>query len=61
MKAKPSAAVDTTVANEREIRAVTARKLELFVKLRELDLEVAKIDQQMLQLGADPRLLIRCW
>jgi hypothetical protein len=43
------------------IRNLTNEKLALFVKLRELHLEITKVNQKLAEHGADAAMLSVCW
>jgi hypothetical protein len=63
MAARPPSKSSATTATStaQTIRSLTAQKLDLYTRLRELDLEAAKLDSQLLELGIDPGKLMVCW
>jgi len=47
--------------NATVIQKLTEEKLALFVKVRELHLEITKVNEKLAQAGADASVLVVCW
>jgi hypothetical protein len=43
------------------IQKLNEEKLALFVKMREVHLEITKINQKLMQAGADATMMQVCW
>jgi hypothetical protein len=43
------------------VKELTQQKLALFVKMREVHLEITKVNQKLVEAGADATMLSVCW
>jgi hypothetical protein len=48
-------------ASAEALKKLTSQKLALFVKMREIHLEITKVNQQLAEKGADASILSICW
>lgn len=48
-------------AKAEELNELLAKKLDIFVKLRELQTEITRVNQELLARGADAAMINVCW
>lgn len=51
----------TTKEQSSEVQELVAKKLDLFVRLREIHTEITKVNRDLAHAGADTEILMVCW